>query len=99
MEIIIKKFEKYYLFIKEYNLLIKEDDYDKDLILYDFDIDKLVIGDIQKDNNKISDYSDSQKIQVNEDAAFINCPLCGTANIIDEHNQTFQCIFCSASLL
>ena len=99
MEIIIKKFEKYFIFIKEYNLLIKEDDYDKDLLTYDFDIDKLVIGDIQKDNNKISDYSETQKIQMNEDAIFINCPLCGTPNVIDEHNQTFQCIFCSASLL
>ena len=97
MEISIKKLEKYFLFIKEFNLI--NDDFEKtrnDTII-DFDMNKLIIEDIQK-SNEISDYSDSHKLQVNDDAFVINCTLCGTPNVIDEHNQTYQCSFCSGSL-
>ena len=50
-------------------------------------------------NNQDSNYTESNKLQVNEDALVINCPVCGTANVIDENNQNFQCYFCSGSLL
>ena len=64
------------------------------------DLTKLKIGNIEKKNpNDTSEYSEATKLQVNEDALVINCPVCGTANVIDENNQTFQCFFCSSSLL
>ena len=97
MEISIKKLEKYFLFIKEFNLINDDFEKNKNETIIDFDMNKLMIEDIQK-SNEISDYSDSHKLQVNDDAFVINCTLCGTPNVIDEHNQTYQCSFCSGSL-
>ena len=99
MEISIKKYEKYFLFIKELNLINETNNKNKDEVVIGFDIYKLQIEDIQKNHDEISEYPDSHKLQVNEDALVINCNVCGVANVIDENNQTFQCIFCSASLL
>ena len=99
MEISIKKYEKYFLFIKELNLINDTNNKNKDEVVIGFDIYKLQIEDIQKNHDEISEYPDSHKLQVNEDALVINCNVCGVANVIDENNQTFQCIFCSASLL
>ncbi len=28
----------------------------------------------------------------------VNCPLCGTANVLDESNKEFKCVFCEANL-
>jgi hypothetical protein len=85
------------LFIKEFNLINDDFEKTKNDTIIDFDMNKLIIEDIQK-SNEISDYSDSHKLQVNDDAFVINCTLCGTPNVIDEHNQTYQCSFCSGSL-
>ena len=98
MEILIKQFEKYILFIKDFNLINDDDDKDERIFI-DFDLRKLIINDVKKEkNNEISEYPQNNKYQANEDAVMINCPVCGTANVIDEDNQIFQCFFCSASL-
>ena len=101
MEIKIKKYEKYTLFIKDYNLVnddkIKED---KDNFFIDFDLTKLEIKDLEKENkNEIIDDSNSNILQNNDDIFIINCPACNTPNVIDENNQTFLCSFCSNPLL
>ena len=98
MEVSIKQFEKYILFIKDFNLNNDSNDKD-DRTFIDFDLTKLIINDEKKENNNnISDYPENNKCQANDDAVMINCPVCGTANTIDEDNQVFQCFFCSASL-
>ena len=103
MEIPIKQYEKYILFIKDFNLLnnsFNDNDKNDEPVSIDFNLIKLKINEVKKEqNNEISEYSEINKLQVNEDALLINCPVCGTANTIDEDNQTFQCFFCSASLL
>ena len=98
LEVSIKQFEKYILFIKDFNLNNDSNDKD-DRTFIDFDLTKLIINDEKKENNNnISDYPENNKCQANDDAVMINCPVCGTANTIDEDNQVFQCFFCSASL-
>ena len=98
MEVSIKENEKYILFIKDYNLLVNDSDSNND-ILIDFDLSKLKVNELQKYSKGKSKISENNKIQTNENAVIINCPLCGTPNAIDEDNQTFTCIVCSASLL
>ena len=34
----------------------------------------------------------------NDDACVVNCPLCGTSNVLDESNPELKCVFCEASL-
>ena len=102
MEVNIKKYERYFLFIKEYKLVNNKDNdmNDNEEILFDFDLSKLKINDIKKENiNEIKDNSKPNIIQSNDNALVINCPCCGTPNIIDENNQTFQCNICSSPLL
>ena len=65
----------------------------------DIDLTKLKIGKNEKGKpNDITEF-DATKVQANEDALVITCQMCGTSNVIDENNQTFQCIFCSGALL
>ena len=97
MKISIKKINKYFLFVKDYNLPINENK-DENLII-DVDLFKLKINDIEKDKNEVPNLPESNKLQVNEDAFVINCPICGTPNAIDENNQNLVCYFCSAALL
>ena len=33
-----------------------------------------------------------------ENECTVNCPLCGTANVLDESNKEFKCVFCEANL-
>ena len=98
LEVSIKQFEKYILFVKDFNLINDNNDKDERTFI-DFDLTKLIINDEIKENNNIFlYYPENNKCQANEDAVIINCPVCGTANTIDEDNQVFQCFFCSASL-
>ena len=99
MEISIKRFERYILFIKKYEP--KNNDYknlNNDYEIY-FDLDKLKIKEIVEDKKEESNYTETNKIQANENAFTINCPVCSTPNFIDENNQTFQCYVCSSILL
>ena len=73
---------------------------DKEESFIGFDLNKLEIKDIEKENkNKIIDDTNSNKIQTNDDALIINCPACSNPNVIDENDQTFLCSFCSTPLL
>ena len=100
MEISIKRFEKYILFIKKFDPPNKEyKSLNNDCDIY-FDLNKLTIKEIENDKNKEElNLSETNKIQANENAFVINCPMCTTPNFIDENNQTFQCYACSAILL
>ena len=98
MEVSIKKNEKYILFMKDYNIFVNDDNNNDD-ILIDFDVSNLKINEVQKENKANSEVPESNKIQTNEDAVIINCLICGSPNVIDEDNQNYNCIFCSASLL
>ena len=92
LEIHFKKYERCILFLKQSDTPFNEEK-------FDLDFSKLKIGKNEKPKpTEISEY-DATKVQANEDAVVITCPMCGTSNVIDEHNQTFQCIFCSAALL
>ena len=99
MEVSIKKNEKYFLLIKKYDLIDNDEQNFSNDVIFDYDINKLKINEIKKANEGISDYSENNKIQTNENAFVINCSLCGTPNTIDEDNQNFTCLFCSSSLL
>jgi hypothetical protein len=92
LEIHFKKFERYILFLKQSDTPFNENK-------IDIDITKLKIGKNEKPKpNDITEF-DATKVQANEDALVITCQMCGTSNVIDENNQTFQCIFCSGALL
>jgi hypothetical protein len=92
LEIHFKKFERCILFLKQSDTPFNENKIDVDLT-------KLKIGKNEKGKpNDITEF-DATKVQANEDALVITCQMCGTSNVIDENNQTFQCIFCSGALL
>ena len=60
-------------------------------------------------NNMSIDVKDNKPLSLppadnNNDAAgygnecTVNCPLCGTANVLDESNKEYKCVFCEANL-
>ena len=92
LEIHFKKYDRCILFLKQ-----SDTPYNENKI--DIDLTKLKIGKNEKGKpNDITEF-DATKVQANEDALVITCQMCGTSNVIDENNQTFQCIFCSGALL
>ena len=92
LEIHFKKYERCILFLKQ-----SDTPYNENKI--EIDLTKLKIGKNEKGKpNDITEF-DATKVQANEDALVITCQMCGTSNVIDENNQTFQCIFCSGALL
>ena len=87
LEIKGKKEYHYFLYCMDY------DDHDKKIDYNNMNIDV-------KDNKPLS----LPPADNNYDAAgygnecTVNCPLCGTANVLDESNKEYKCVFCEANL-
>ena len=86
IEIKGKKECHYFLYCMDYDNEDKKIDYSK------MDIDV-------KDNQPLALPSANNNVgnaDVND--CTMNCPVCGTANVLDETNVDFKCVFCEANL-
>ena len=92
MEIKAKKDNHYFLYI------IDIDDNIKNNVE---EIDKLFLFNnlkIKTEETKNVELSSGNKNQVADEEIKVNCPLCGTVNIINEENNEFKCYFCEGLL-
>ena len=92
LEIKAKKENHYFLYCKdiEDNIIVNDDEIDK-LI----DYSKL---EIKTEESKVEALPKENNNQVSNDECAVNCPVCGSVNVLNEGNPEYKCIYCESPL-
>ena len=91
-EIKAKKENHYFLFCN---------DIEDNIILNDDEIDKLIDYtnlNIKTEETKVEALPQANNNQVSNDECAINCPVCGSVNVLNEGNPEYKCVFCESPL-
>jgi hypothetical protein len=92
LEIKAKKENHYFLFCN---------DIEDNIILNDDEIDKLIDYtnlNIKTEETKVEALPQANNNQVSNDECAINCPVCGSVNVLNEGNPEYKCVFCESPL-
>ena len=92
LEIKAKKENHYFIFCTDIddNIKINDDEINK---LIDYSNLK-----IKTEEAKVEEVPKENNNQVSSDECAVNCPVCGSVNILNEGNPEFKCVFCESPL-
>ena len=92
LEIKAKKENHYFIFCTDIddNIKINDDEINK---LIDYSNLK-----IKTEEAKVEEVPKENNNQVSSDECAVNCPVCGSVNVLNEGNPEFKCIFCESPL-
>ena len=86
---------------KENHYFLFCNDIEDNIILNDDEIDKLIDYtnlNIKTEETKVEALPQANNNQVSNDECAINCPVCGSVNVLNEGNPEYKCVFCESPL-